>query len=100
MPPPRNACKNGKQVSVKIDGLLDQAIVGVDSMSVAGECVAIDNTSHPVNKRLNLASAVRNFIRAFGIDWEDHSGGNNGHFAPFDWAGEAMMHSKIAAHPF
>jgi hypothetical protein len=81
--------KNGKQVSVKIDGMLDQAIVGVDSMSVSGECVAIDNTSHPVNKRLNLATAVRNFIRAFGIEWEDHSGGNNGHFAPFDWAGEA-----------
>ncbi len=81
---------NGKNVSVKIDGLLEQTLVGVDSMSTEGECVVIDNTSHPVNKRLNLASAVRNVIKAFGIDWEDNSGGNNGHFAPFDWTGEVV----------
>lgn len=81
--------KNGKNVAVKIDGLLDQAVEGVDSLSVEGECVAIDNTFHPVNKRLNLASAVRNVIKAFGIEWEDNSGRTNGHFAPFDWAGEA-----------
>lgn len=81
--------KDGKHVSVKIEGMLDQAVEGVDSVSVPGECVAIDNTFHPVNKRLNLASAVRNVISAFGIDWEDNSGANNGHFAPFDWVGEA-----------
>lgn len=81
--------KNGKNVTVKIDGMLEQAIEGVDSMSAEGECVVIDNTSHPVNKRLSLASALRNMINAFGIQWEDHSGGNNGHFAPFDWVGEA-----------
>jgi hypothetical protein len=73
---------------VKVVGLLEQSLVGVESMSAQGECVVIDNTFHPVNKRLNLASAVRNVIRAFGIDWEDNSGGNNGHFAPFNWSGE------------
>lgn len=81
--------KKGKEVSVKIDGLLDQAVVGVDSVSVPGECVAIDNTAHPVNKRLNLASALRNVISAFGIDWRDTTGRTNGHFAPFDWQGVA-----------
>ncbi|MEX2482381.1 MAG: DUF1326 domain-containing protein [Gammaproteobacteria bacterium] len=86
---PINFVKDGKSVSVKIDGLLDQAVVGVDSLSVPEECVAIDNTFHPVNKRLNLASAVRNVIRAFGIEWADDSGRTNGHFAPFAWAGEA-----------
>ncbi|MCB1747802.1 MAG: DUF1326 domain-containing protein [Gammaproteobacteria bacterium] len=80
--------KNGKQVQVKIDGLLDQAVVGIDSMTVPDECIVVDNTFHPVNKRLNLASAVRNFIRAFGIEWHDDSGRTNGHFAPFDWKGE------------
>lgn len=79
--------RNGKQVSVQIEGMLDQVVVGIDSVSAPGECVVIDNTAHPVNKRLNLASAARNFIRAFGIEWEDHSGRTNGHFAPFDWAG-------------
>jgi hypothetical protein len=80
--------RNGNQVAVKIDGLLDQAVVGVESASAPGECLAIDNTGHPVNKRLNLAKAVRNFIRAFGIEW-DRAEGTNGHFAPFDWQGQA-----------
>lgn len=84
---PVSFVKNGKQVSVQIAGLLEQSVVGVDSFSAPGECVAIDNSAHPVNKRLNLASAVRNLIRAFGIEWEDHSGRTNGHFAPFDWTG-------------
>jgi hypothetical protein len=81
--------KNGGEVSVKIDGMLDQAVSGVESMSNPGNCIAIDETAHPVNKRLNLASALRNMIKAFGIEWEDNSGSNNGHFASFDWAGEA-----------
>jgi hypothetical protein len=81
--------KKGGDVSVKIDGLLDQAVRGVESLSNPGNCIALDETAHPVNKRLNLASAVRNMIKAFGIEWEDHSGGNNGHFAAFDWTGEA-----------
>ena len=81
--------KNGNQVSVKIPGMLDQAVEGVSSLTAEGECVAIDNTFHPVNNRLNLASAVRNVIKAFGIEWEDNSGRTNGHFAAFDWTGEA-----------
>ncbi len=79
--------KKGREVSVKIDGLLDQAVVGVESMSASGECIAIDNTAHPVNKRLNLATAARNVINAFGISWDQAE--TNGHFAPFDWQGEA-----------
>jgi len=81
--------KDGKGVSVKIDGRLDQQVVGVDSVSVAGEFVAIDNTFHPVNKRLNLATALRNVISAFGIEWHGEPDRNNGHFAPFDWRSEA-----------
>jgi hypothetical protein len=78
----------GNGCSVHIDGVLDQAVVGVESLSATGQCIAIDNTAHPVNKRLNLASAVRNFINAFGIQWRDDSGRTNGHFAPFDWQGQ------------
>jgi hypothetical protein len=81
--------KDGKNVSVRIDGVLDQSIVGVDSVTAAGECVAIDNTFHPANKRLNLATAVRNMISAFGIEWKGEPDRTNGHFASFDWQGEA-----------
>jgi hypothetical protein len=80
--------KRGKSVSMRIDGMLDQAVVGVDSVTVPGECVALDNTGHPVNKRLNLATAVRNVIDAFGITWRGEPDRNNGHFAPFAWQGE------------
>lgn len=81
--------KNGSEVSVKIDGMLDQVVSGVESLSNPGNCIALDETAHPVNKRLNLASALRNMIKAFGVEWENYSGTDNGHFAPFDWTGEA-----------
>ena len=68
-------------MSVTIDGRLDQSVVGVDSVTVPGECVAIDNTFHPANKRLNLATAVRNVISAFGIEWRGEPDRTNGHFA-------------------
>ena len=80
--------RDGKRVHAQIEGLLDQEIVGIDSMSVEGDCVVIDNTGHPVNKRLNLADPVKNMINAFGIQW-DHAENTNGHFASFDWQGEA-----------
>ena len=75
--------------TVRIDGMLDQTVTGVPSMSAPGQCIAIDNTAHPVNKRLNLATAVRNIIDGFGILWRDTSGRSNGHFSPFDWQGQA-----------
>jgi hypothetical protein len=81
--------KDGKGVSVRIDGRLDQQVIGVDSVSVPGECVVVDNTFHPVNKRLNLATAVRNVISAFGIEWRGEPDRTNGHFAAFDWQSEA-----------
>jgi hypothetical protein len=82
--------REGNNVSVKIGDLLDQSIEGVESFSIPGECVAIDNTSHPVNKRLNLATAIRNVISAFGIHWEDNTKSTNGHFSSFDWSGEVV----------
>ena len=81
--------KDGKTVSVKIEGILDQEVVGIDSAVEEGQCIAIGNTAHPVNKRLNLATATKNFMKAFGIEWNDDSQQTNGHFAPFDWNGEA-----------
>lgn len=75
--------------TVRIPKVLEQSVQGVASLSAPGECIAIDNTFHPVNRRLNLALAARNFIGAFGIRWDDHSNRRNGHFAPFSWQGRA-----------
>ncbi len=81
--------KNGLTRSVTIPGVLEQSVEGVASASVAGEPLFLDNTAHPVNKRLALARAVRSTLRAFGLVWEDTSGRNNGHFAPFAWQAAA-----------
>ena len=81
--------RDGRTATVNIPGVLDQSVTGIDSVTVAGECVVIDNTFHPANKRLNLATAVRNVINAFGIQWTGEPARTNGHFAAFDWQGEA-----------
>lgn len=77
----------GQRRSASIPGLLDQALEGVESAAKPGEPLYLDNTLHPANPRLALARAVRSVLTAFGLRWEDRSGRNNGHFAPFAWAG-------------
>ncbi len=77
---------DGMRWSASIPGLLDQALEGVPGAN-QDEPMYVDNTAHPVNARLALAKAVRSHLHAFGLDWDDDSGRNNGHFAPFDWRG-------------
>jgi hypothetical protein len=67
--------------------LVDQACEGIASMVDPNEAICVDNTGHPVNKRLSLAKATRSIFHAFGIDWNDTTGTRNGHFAPFAWTG-------------
>jgi hypothetical protein len=77
--------KNGLQRSVAIPGILDQAVEGVKGAANPNEPLYIDNTPHPANARLALARATHSRLHAFGIDWDETSGQNNGHFAPFHW---------------
>ena len=79
--------KRGMSRSVSIPGVLDQALEGVSGGANPAEPMYIDNTHHPANARLGLAHAVRSHLHVFGIDWDDTSGQNNGHFAPFNWRG-------------
>lgn len=79
--------KNGMKRSVSIPGVLDQAVEGVGSPTKPSEPLYIDNTLHPANSRLALARAARSHLHAFGLNWDDTSGQNNGHFAPFNWQG-------------
>jgi len=80
--------KNGMRRAVSIPGLLDQAIEGVPGVA-KNEPLYIDNTLHPANSRLALAKATRSHLNAFGLTWDDTSGRNNGHFAPFKWRGSS-----------
>jgi hypothetical protein len=75
----------GMHRSVSIPGALDIAIEGIPGASQA-EPIYLDNVGHPAATRLALAKASRSHMHAFGIDWDDTSGKNNGHFAPFSWS--------------
>lgn len=79
---------DGSRRTVAAPGVLEQTVEGVPSAVAEGQCVAIDNTFHPANARLNLAHAVKNLIACFGISWND-ADHRNGHFAPFAWSGSA-----------
>jgi hypothetical protein len=84
---PINFKSDGMQRSVSIPGVLDEAVKGVAASEDAREPMHLDNTLHPANSRLALAKATRSHLHVFGIDWDDDSGKNNGHFAPFAWKG-------------
>lgn len=74
----------GMQRSVSIPGVLDIAIEGIPGAK-QDEPIFFDNVGHPAASRLALAKASRSHMHAFGIDWDDTTGRNNGHFAPFAW---------------
>jgi len=77
--------RNGLHRSVAIPKLLEQGCEGVPSAADASQPLYIDNTMHPANSRLALARATVSHLHAFGINWDNTSGTNNGHFAPFNW---------------
>src|SRR5262245_26864476 len=77
--------KNGMQRSVSIPGVLEQGVEGVKGAVNPGEPLYLDNTLHPANARLALARATQSHLHVFGLDWDETSGKNNGHFAPFRW---------------
>jgi hypothetical protein len=77
---------SGVKYAIKAGGLVDMAAegaMGIDP-SVA-DPMFIGNTGHPVSSRLALARASRSHVHALGLAWDDESGKNNGHFAPFNW---------------
>jgi hypothetical protein len=81
---------DGVKWSATTDGLVDisaQGVMGIDPRNP--QPLTIDNTGHPVNSRLALARALRSHVHALGLDWDDTSGKNNGHYAPFNWSNAA-----------
>ena len=77
--------KNGMTRSVSIPQTLEQSCEGVASVIDPNQPMYVDNTLHPANARLALAHAKESRMHAFGLNWDDTSGKNNGHFAPFHW---------------
>lgn len=77
---------DGLKRSARAGERVDQACEGVPGADPQ-EAICLDNTTHPVNRRLYLGKATRSRFSAFGIDWDDSTGTRNGHFAPFAWSG-------------
>jgi hypothetical protein len=78
--------RSGLKFSVKAGSLVDMAgegQMGIDPR--ATEPMFIENTGPPVSNRLALAHASKSHVQALGLAWDDASGRNNGHFAPFNW---------------
>jgi hypothetical protein len=78
---------DGLKRSASIPGLLEFAIEGVASRANNGDPLYLDNTAHPANRRLALARSSETHVHGFGLELDMAAKGNNGHFAPFSWAG-------------
>ena len=76
-------------VSAAARGLIECARSALEPQRLrgAGEVMHIDHTSHPASRRLALAQAREMSVSAFGLSETLLGQGNNGHFAPFSWAG-------------
>jgi len=73
--------QDGLRRSASIPGLLDEALVGAAGAN-SSEPMLLDNVPHPVSQRLALAQATGSHVHAFGIDWDNTSGKNNGTLCP------------------
>ena len=78
--------KSGVKWTVKASNLVDMAAEGAMGIDPnATEPMFLDNTGHPVSNRLAVAHASKSHVHALGLTWDDASGRNNGHYAPFAW---------------
>jgi hypothetical protein len=87
---PITVSQSGVKWSATAAGLVDmgaEGVMGIDPRIT--EPLAIDNTGHPVSNRLVLARAIHSHVHALGLAWDDTSGRNNGHYAPFEWSSAA-----------
>jgi hypothetical protein len=77
--------KDGLSRSASVPGMVTEQLTGVPSPVAEGQPLYLENTGHPVNSQIALATAAEGHIHAFGIDWDESSSKTNAHFAPFDW---------------
>jgi len=78
--------RSGVKWSVSASNLVDMAAEGAMGINPnATEPLYLDNTGHPASDRLAVAHASKSHVHALGLTWDDASGKNNGHYAPFAW---------------
>jgi hypothetical protein len=77
---------DGLKRSTQIPDVFGFEIEGVPSRNQSGDTYYIDNTAHPANSRLALATTKFLKVLGFGLDLDMKGEANNGHYAPFNWA--------------
>jgi hypothetical protein len=78
--------RDGKKFTVTAGKLVDMAGEGAMGLDPnATEPLYLENTGHPVSNRVAVARASKSHVHALGLTWDDASGKNNGHYAPFNW---------------
>jgi hypothetical protein len=78
--------RSGLKFTVNAGTLVNMAAEGAKGIDPnATEPMFLDNTGHPVSNRLAVAHASKSHVNALGLTWDDTSGKNNGHYAPFNW---------------
>ena len=78
--------RRGVKWSVEAPPFVDmgaEGAMGVNPEST--EPMHLTSCGHPANDRLALCHASKSVVRALGLTWQDLSGRNNGHYAPFAW---------------
>ena len=75
--------REGASRRLVVDGFGEQAVAGLAGLG--GEPLAITGTGHPANNDLALARAST--ARFKDDHFEIDNSSQNGHFAPFSWAG-------------
>jgi hypothetical protein len=76
--------KEGATWSVTASKFVDMAATGAKGLRPDAE-LRLENTGHPAADTFTLAHASKSHVHAFGLDWDDTSGKNNGQYAPFSW---------------
>jgi hypothetical protein len=71
--------------SVVVPGLLEQELAGVESGVKPGEPMYDPNPRNPHMGGGAPPRPPRSRLSAFNLRWEDTTGRNNGHYAPFAW---------------
>jgi hypothetical protein len=78
--------RDGAKWSVKAGEFVDMAATAAMGINPAAtEPLHLDHTGHPASDRVALAHPAKSHVHAFGLDWNDTTGGNSGQYAPFVW---------------
>jgi hypothetical protein len=83
---PIRVSRDGLKWSVSAGDFVDMGAEGAKGIDPnATEPMYLDNSGHPVSDRLAVCHALKSHVHALGLTWDDASGKNNGHYAPFSW---------------